>query len=467
MTSVAETKRERRPHRKSRTGCHPCKQRKIKCDESRPSCLNCKRREIDCEYTNKFSRKNGEGKSRSVSESAQSTFRFVPYTKFNGVGLESGMAQPDSSHTFQSTTPRHFGVQNLEQLSERIAYLEGRIDTQTMRHQEPPRSLTYADMALLHHYYYIPNKLPGDKELLETSFNNPHLLHLVLGFSALHWARQEPHRKHDLVEQADKHYGIGMRGATQLLSSTEKQTEEEMELVCHSTVLIGLYHLALGPQTGEYMGFSDHEGRASFLIFIRGVRIVRENKEEPTQHQPQVPIHTSQSAGSSPEVDFSVPGCTFYADSGYPTHLENLRHLSQSSMGDPFSSAAKDASVYLAAIAQLEPYFEEIYPQPALCEPRPTDGHNRLAFGWLYRASDGFMNRLQEKAPLALAIFACFAVVLKRLETAWFVDGWPEHIMAGVWKFLRPDLRDLIRWPMQELEMDQWLGEGVLSSESV
>ena len=64
------------------------------------------------------------------------------------------------------------------------------------------------------------------------------------------------------------------------------------------------------------------------------------------------------------------------------------------------------------------------------------------------------MNRLQEKAPLALAIFACFAVVLKKLETVWFVEGWPEHIMFGVWKFLRPDFKDLIRWPIQELELD-------------
>ncbi|KAK5715786.1 hypothetical protein LTR17_016617 [Elasticomyces elasticus] len=33
----------RRAHKKSKTGCRTCKQRKVKCDERRPLCLNCER----------------------------------------------------------------------------------------------------------------------------------------------------------------------------------------------------------------------------------------------------------------------------------------------------------------------------------------------------------------------------------------------------------------------------------------
>jgi hypothetical protein len=227
-----------------------------------------------------------------------------------------------------------------------------------------------------------------------------------------------------------------------------------MELVYNSAVLIGLYNLALGPQPGEYMGFSDHDGRASFLVFIRGVRIIRENKEEATRSPPPTPADTRELAGNTLDLDIRNPDCFVYTNSGYAAHLEHLRSLARAGLTDSLSSGSKDASVYLAAIAQLEPHFEEIYPRTNPFKLKPTDGHNRLAFGWLYRVSDGFMNRLQEKAPLALAIFACFAVVLKRLETAWFVEGWPEHIIAGIWKFSRPELRDLIRWPMQELGMD-------------
>ena len=474
----AGTKRERRPHRKSRTGCQACKQRKIKCDESRPSCLNCKRREVDCSWPADKSRRNAEEQSRSVSVSAQcrpspsgfepaspvhensiqGTFRFVPYTKFNGPGPESCMTRAESSDTCRPTTSKHSGEQNLQQLSERIAYLEGTINKPNANHPQHPSTLTYADMALLHHYFHLPDKLPGDDKLLETSFLNPHLLHLILGYSALHWARQEPHRKHELILQAEKHNDIGMRGATQLLSSAKKGLDESMQLMINSAVFIGLYHLGLGPQPGEYMGFSDHDGRASFLVFIRGVRITRENKEEATQQHSPMP-HGTRSVSSSPGFDINVSGGLQFTDSGYARHLDHLRQLAQSNMNDPLSSASKDASIYLTAIAKLEPYFEAIYPQATLSASQLTDEHSRLAFGWLYRASDGFMHRLQEKAPLALAIFACFAVVLKKLETVWFVEGWPEHIMFGVWKFLRMDLRNLIRWPMQELELDhgEWV----------
>ncbi|KAI2473724.1 hypothetical protein F4781DRAFT_803 [Annulohypoxylon bovei var. microspora] len=39
-------------HKKSRTGCMRCKQRRVKCDEVRPSCGSCSRHGVDCLYPN-------------------------------------------------------------------------------------------------------------------------------------------------------------------------------------------------------------------------------------------------------------------------------------------------------------------------------------------------------------------------------------------------------------------------------
>ncbi|WYZ36000.1 hypothetical protein EsH8_X_000647 [Colletotrichum jinshuiense] len=41
---------ERMAHRKSRTGCMPCKLRRVKCGEEKPSCLRCVRRHQKCVY---------------------------------------------------------------------------------------------------------------------------------------------------------------------------------------------------------------------------------------------------------------------------------------------------------------------------------------------------------------------------------------------------------------------------------
>ncbi|GIK06886.1 hypothetical protein Aspvir_002539 [Aspergillus viridinutans] len=40
----------RRPHRKSRSGCLPCKRRRVKCDETQPHCLRCQKHGVTCVY---------------------------------------------------------------------------------------------------------------------------------------------------------------------------------------------------------------------------------------------------------------------------------------------------------------------------------------------------------------------------------------------------------------------------------
>lgn len=49
MSEAAEY-RPRRAHRKSRTGCLPCKTRHVKCDEERPQCNNCLTTDRQCVY---------------------------------------------------------------------------------------------------------------------------------------------------------------------------------------------------------------------------------------------------------------------------------------------------------------------------------------------------------------------------------------------------------------------------------
>ncbi|KAG7451703.1 uncharacterized protein BT62DRAFT_990182 [Guyanagaster necrorhizus] len=41
-----------RPHRKTRSGCKTCKQRRVKCDEGLPICQNCTRRGLECAWSN-------------------------------------------------------------------------------------------------------------------------------------------------------------------------------------------------------------------------------------------------------------------------------------------------------------------------------------------------------------------------------------------------------------------------------
>ncbi|KAI1802314.1 hypothetical protein F4811DRAFT_563300 [Daldinia bambusicola] len=44
-------RKKRRPHRKSRSGCRNCKNRKVKCDEVKPTCSSCTRFSLHCDFS--------------------------------------------------------------------------------------------------------------------------------------------------------------------------------------------------------------------------------------------------------------------------------------------------------------------------------------------------------------------------------------------------------------------------------
>jgi hypothetical protein len=52
------------PKKRSRTGCWPCKARKVKCGEEKPSCQNCLKAGETCDYSIRL---NWGGRSRKDS----------------------------------------------------------------------------------------------------------------------------------------------------------------------------------------------------------------------------------------------------------------------------------------------------------------------------------------------------------------------------------------------------------------
>ena len=73
-----------------------------------------------------------------------------------------------------------------------------------------------------------------------------------------------------------------------------------------------------------------------------------------------------------------------------------------------------------------------------------------MVFGWLYRASDEYIRCLQEKQPIALIIFALFAVLLRETDNQWFMEGWVHHIIGGVRQFVPDELQQWLKWPIEQ-----------------
>jgi hypothetical protein len=77
--------------------------------------------------------------------------------------------------------------------------------------------------------------------------------------------------------------------------------------------------------------------------------------------------------------------------------------------------------------------------------------HEPEVFGWLYRLPEEFNELLKEKHSAALMILACFVVLMKEIGHNWYIEGWVDHLMAGVIQFLGEQYKSLINWPIQQI----------------
>ncbi|KZL73098.1 C6 finger domain protein [Colletotrichum tofieldiae] len=454
MSSSESEKKHRRSHRKSRLGCQQCKKRKIKCDEARPSCLNCVRRDADCSFAlESVDAGTGSGTCCCHSIKCQSN--------------TTGTAHTSSGTDCQRSQIRPYGMpvelrglleqqsKKLDVMYERLTLMEGMMAQLTpLRPLQP--SLNYTDAGLLVHFFTrTVHTIAGDEDrefwlerLPNISACHTHVLHLMLAFAALHKCRTHPEQCSRLFELAEHHQTIGTEGVTGYLKNIN---DENYEMVYASAILVGLTNLASGPQPGEYIAFSDHEN-PSLISLIRGVRSIK-NCREPASAPERPPARCWSING----LDVSALG--FEVDCHYGKHLQCLRHLIKT------IPDAECREGYVAAMDDLEQFFVRMNgPNPARPDgsPEPDAAHLRSPLGWLYRVPNSFLDKIKDREPLSLAILACFVVVLKVLEEGWPADGWPEHMMSGVWKHVQPKHRLLIQWPMNTLAWQP--AEGLVST---
>lgn len=58
--------------------------------------------------------------------------------------------------------------------------------------------------------------------------------------------------------------------------------------------------------------------------------------------------------------------------------------------------------------------------------------------------------------PVSMIIVAHFALLLQNFEFIWFIQGWSDHILAGICELLDKDHRGWVEWPVEQA---RWLRE--------
>jgi len=101
-------------------------------------------------------------------------------------------------------------------------------------------------------------------------------------------------------------------------------------------------------------------------------------------------------------------------------------------------------AVYLFAIAELKKSFAQAEACAAQFEMADI-------FIWVFLVAEDFLPLLRTPTQEAVAIFAFFCVLLKKLDGHWWMQGWGTHLIAHVYDLLDDEGRLLVHWAVREI----------------
>ncbi|KXG54334.1 uncharacterized protein PGRI_074780 [Penicillium griseofulvum] len=270
------------------------------------------------------------------------------------------------------------------------------------------------------------------KHLVHWGIQFPPILHLILALSALHLAYKQPDLREQYIQQADNHFSFGTRSITRVLSELNTDNCQKIYM---SAVMICFIYFGRGPRPGQYLIFSD-SGPAEWLVLMRGVRLIV------LSHHAEVFSGLLQPGPN----DWSH---TLTAEMRRELHehtvqTEAVRRLVQRDIAD-----GEARGRYLAVIEDLLEIMREVY-------ERRSAGSSGvelmdLLIGWLYRLPQEIIGSIEQKEPHALVILAHWAVLLKYMGSAWFMDGWAEHVLSGISTYLHESFHPWIKWPLEKV----------------
>merc|ERR1711939_288645 len=198
----------RRAHTKSRRGCTPCKQRRVKCDEDSLPCGNCIKRDLQCAY--------------STPKPSPAVWDHSP---------RSGLGGHDSGTAVHSDTVAFSSIARPS--------------------DEPYTGLGRSEeLCLVHHYvtstcesfsFHSEDTAVWRSAVLEDSVRFPFVLDAVLAPASLHRATSCPGKGQEYISSSLFYESRGLQGYTEQLANI---TRENCQAVFAFAMLINVLTIA-------------------------------------------------------------------------------------------------------------------------------------------------------------------------------------------------------------------------------
>ncbi|KAH8700720.1 hypothetical protein BGW36DRAFT_374845 [Talaromyces proteolyticus] len=351
----------RRSHRKSRTGCIQCKQRRVKCDEQVPRCQNCISRNTGCSYN--FVRACST--SPSVAEDGSCT--------------DSTSARGHISADLGSIYSRYYSSQPV---------------TKLMRLRE---------LELMHHYATSTCETMAQHEtdldvwkrsIPAEAFKHEFLMDGIMALASLHIALHRPSNRWTYTELAVQYQASGLREFKATLNGIK---EENCHALFGFSLIITVLAFAFPECYGDQHLVTPRDSIISIFELLRGVRAIKTSS------------HGSLRGGQMKAL-FNYPRP--YMDPEDDEDVEALLKLRQRTDQLGKDVHPEKHNIYLSAIDCLEKSFGEIV-------GLPERGAGAIV-AWPVMVPDDLMILFKEGDPLAMLILVHYGVLLLHVHNQWW-----------------------------------------------
>ncbi|KAM0284405.1 hypothetical protein ACHAQH_001981 [Verticillium albo-atrum] len=393
-TPASATVVSRRSHPKSRTGCRTCKKRKIKCDEHKPSCRNCIKHAVACDFLQTHAASTSAPRSPSSLDFASNpSGGLATFTDLNMVDLEL-------IHNFTTFTYATLGS-----------------DPQVRQMMKT----TVIRMALECEY----------------------IMHTVLAVSALHLSHYRQARADFYVTKAMQHHQVGAHVAIALMGGDlRKEDCEHLHLFCMLTIFYALGSPRKSTDDTLLMG---QGAFPNWIFLLRSHEPIIERLDPHTYTGPLSPVFTlgRERWFMLNKWEQHLPG---------PPLLGELSALVTKAVKDPALLEIYSFAIeHLRRVLTLLVANAEGVATPAMGTGVRLEGWDVIM--WKWTVAKDFLPLLQGAHPAqeAVAIFAHFLILIKKVEDQWWLEGWSTHLMGKVWEKLDQEHRLWVQWPIEEL----------------
>ncbi|KAK7532540.1 hypothetical protein IWX50DRAFT_659895 [Phyllosticta citricarpa] len=393
----------RRTHKKTRTGCAQCKQRRVKCDELKPTCSNCLKRSTVC--------------------SLQFSVPNLPYNNAPRSGPSSSTASQTANRSPTNLAPSP----------------SSRYDS--------PNSLacfTAEDMEILHHYTcYTSQTFTARPNLCELwqryaptlGIHDPPLMRGILAMGAIHKAHTCPSRRAHLATVGTRYLNGALGCFRERLSNiTRENCESLVVFSCFLCMFVlGSTH-KLDSASDEAISTITFDDPSEWLRLIRGLpSILHTGNGRVYEWICETPFRLIL----DPSIYLNEPPLP----AALQTRLNALRDLV---LVQHPPTAPADLRAYSDALEHLRKCTAILYGKPN------QDSVTSILI-WPSIVPERYVECLKESRPQALLILAHYSSILKELDDYWWGKGWAKGIVQIAYARLPADWRPHAVEPMKEL----------------